>query len=64
MCHYDPQIYESTGRVSGGVCDGCSDNTQGRSCEECIPSYYQDPVKDVRDRDICQRKCLHVTVLL
>ncbi|XP_071527681.1 laminin subunit beta-1 isoform X2 [Panulirus ornatus] len=54
MCHFDPQVYENTGRVSGGVCDDCSHNTQGRNCEECIPYYYQDPGKEIHDAEICQ----------
>ncbi|XP_042225500.1 laminin subunit beta-1-like isoform X3 [Homarus americanus] len=54
FCHFDPQVYEDTGRISGGVCDDCSHNTQGRSCEECVPFYYQDPSRDIRDAEVCQ----------
>ncbi|KAK8404595.1 hypothetical protein O3P69_007682 [Scylla paramamosain] len=54
MCHFDPQVYEATGFVSGGVCDDCAHNTQGRNCEECIPYYYQDPDRELYDSEICQ----------
>ncbi|XP_047469022.1 laminin subunit beta-1-like isoform X2 [Penaeus chinensis] len=53
-CHFDPDVYETSGRISGGVCDDCAHNTYGRNCEQCIPYYYQDPARDIRDADICQ----------
>lgn len=54
MCHFDSQVFEGTGFVSGGVCDDCTHNTQGRNCEECIPYYYQDPGRELYDPEICQ----------
>ncbi|XP_013395107.1 laminin subunit beta-1 isoform X3 [Lingula anatina] len=53
-CHFDPAVYEATGRVSGGVCDDCQHNTMGRNCQECKPFYYQDPTKDIRHPEVCK----------
>lgn len=55
-CHFDEAVYEQTGRISGGVCDGCEHNTMGRNCEECKPYFYHDPQYDISDPDACQRK--------
>jgi len=53
-CHFDPAVYEATGRVSGGVCDDCMHNTMGRNCQECKPFFYKDPEKDIRDPLVCR----------
>ena len=33
--------------VSGGVCEGCRDNTEGVQCETCRLGYYPNPDPDV-----------------
>lgn len=52
-CHHDAAVFELTGRMSGGVCDGCTDNTMGRNCEQCKQYFYQDPTKPFTDHDVC-----------
>ncbi|XP_018022771.1 laminin subunit beta-1 isoform X4 [Hyalella azteca] len=53
-CYFDPKVYEETGRISGGVCQECAHNTQGRNCQECVPYFYQEEGRDLRDPAICQ----------
>lgn len=55
-CHFDQEVYENSGRVSGGVCDGCEHNTQGQHCEQCLPFFYRDPHEDIRSPYVCKRK--------
>ncbi|MCL4130269.1 UNVERIFIED_CONTAM: hypothetical protein GTU68_032792, partial [Idotea baltica] len=48
-CHFDHNVYEATGRISGGVCDECLHNTVGRNCESCIDYYFQDQNRKEQD---------------
>jgi len=57
-CHFDPAVYEATGRTSGGVCDDCQHNTMGHHCEECKPFYYPDPQRAITDPHLCRRELL------
>ncbi|EFP07181.1 hypothetical protein CRE_13469 [Caenorhabditis remanei] len=52
-CHFDRAVYEASGFVSGGVCDDCMHNTQGKNCEQCKPFYYRDPRRTIDDPHVC-----------
>ncbi|XP_075709792.1 laminin subunit beta-3 [Rhinoderma darwinii] len=52
-CHFDPAVYEASGRESGGVCEDCADGTTGKNCERCKSDYYRKPNQDMSNRDAC-----------
>ena len=52
-CHFDSRVFAASGQTSGGVCENCQHNTEGKNCEICIPGYYQDPDKEMTDADVC-----------
>lgn len=52
-CHFDRAVYEASGFVSGGVCDDCMHNTQGKNCEQCKPFFYRDPLRNINDPHVC-----------
>ncbi|KAL3094721.1 hypothetical protein niasHS_006016 [Heterodera schachtii] len=53
-CHFDWAVYNASGFVSGGVCDDCQHNTQGKNCEQCKPYFYRDPQRIIRDPYVCR----------
>nr|XP_023655541.1 netrin-4-like isoform X2 [Paramormyrops kingsleyae] len=40
-CHFSRWMWQTTGGVSGGVCDGCRHNTEGSRCQRCRPGYQR-----------------------
>lgn len=55
-CHFDMDVYQASGGVSGGVCEDCQDNTTGQHCDQCKLFFYQDPRKAISDPHACLRK--------
>lgn len=53
-CHFDPAVFNKTGKISGGVCDNCQHNTMGVNCERCKPKFYKDPSLDIQRPEICR----------
>ncbi len=56
-CHFDEEIYKESNFTSGGVCDNCEDNTEGRNCERCKKDFWRDPTKPIDDITTC-KPCL------
>lgn len=52
-CHFDRAVYQASGFQSGGVCDDCQHNTQGKNCEQCKPFFYRDPSRSLSDPYVC-----------
>lgn len=59
-CHFDQTVYESSGRKSGGVCDGCMHHTTGPKCDQCAPGYQPNPRSRMNRPDACIRKWMKV----
>ncbi|KAM7006218.1 laminin subunit beta-3 [Tautogolabrus adspersus] len=54
-CHFDPAVYEASGRRSGGVCEGCLHHTTGPKCDQCTPGYQPNPRSQMDRPDACIR---------
>ncbi|XP_028303311.1 laminin subunit beta-3 isoform X2 [Gouania willdenowi] len=54
-CHFDPDVFEQSGRTSGGVCEGCQHHTTGPKCDQCVPGYQPNPNSRMDRPDACTR---------
>ncbi|XP_062842586.1 laminin subunit beta-3 isoform X2 [Trichomycterus rosablanca] len=52
-CYFDSELYERSGRKTGGVCEECKHNTAGIHCELCAPNYYRNPYSNMQRSDTC-----------
>ncbi|KAI6223535.1 Laminin subunit beta-1 [Aphelenchoides fujianensis] len=53
-CHFDEATYVASGNVSGGICDDCMHNTQGKNCEQCKPYFFREPGRPIDDPYACR----------
>jgi len=53
QCVFNASVYEETGRMSGGVCLNCTDNTAGRQCETCTEFFYPRDGVPQTDPNVC-----------
>uniref|UniRef100_UPI00358E5C04 netrin-4 n=1 Tax=Myxine glutinosa TaxID=7769 RepID=UPI00358E5C04 len=59
LCHFDPALWRASQNRSGGVCDGCRDNTQGRHCHRCRPGFHRDPSQPLSSIHVCKPCSCH-----
>ncbi|NWJ05868.1 LAMB3 protein, partial [Crypturellus undulatus] len=52
-CHFDPGVYQASGGESGGVCDNCQHNTEGKNCERCKTNYFRNQRQDFAHPEAC-----------
>ncbi|XP_035245497.1 netrin-4 isoform X1 [Anguilla anguilla] len=56
-CRFSRRAWRSSGGSSGGICDNCRHNTEGRRCQRCRPGYHRRPAKPLNSPHACTR-CL------
>lgn len=57
-CRFSMEVFQQSGRRSGGVCQKCRHNTAGRHCQYCQNGYTRDHSKPLNHRMACQRQSL------
>ncbi|KAM9377301.1 netrin-4-like isoform 3-T3 [Pholidichthys leucotaenia] len=58
-CHFSRGLWLATGRRSGGVCDDCRHNTEGRYCQNCKKGFYRDSSRPKTAPDSCKSCSCH-----
>nr|BAB68352.1 netrin [Ciona savignyi] len=54
-CRFNHDLFEKSGRISGGVCVKCRHNTDGRYCHFCKAGYYRNnKTKSISDKRTCK----------
>lgn len=52
-CYFDQEVYERSGKVSGGMCYNCKHNTTGRFCHQCAEGSYRTPDTPISSPNAC-----------
>lgn len=53
-CRFSMEVFQQSGRKSGGVCQKCRHHTAGRHCQYCQNGYTRDHSKPANHRRVCQ----------
>ncbi|KAI1288372.1 Netrin-1 [Halotydeus destructor] len=53
-CRFNMELFNLSGRKSGGVCVNCRHNTAGRNCHYCKEGFYRDPEKPITHKKACK----------
>lgn len=59
-CRFSMEVFQQSGRRSGGVCQKCRHHTAGRHCQYCQNGYTRDHSKPLNHRKACQCRSLDV----
>ncbi|KAF7651770.1 hypothetical protein LDENG_00105840, partial [Lucifuga dentata] len=59
-CRFSMEVFQQSGRRSGGVCQKCRHHTAGRHCQYCQNGYTRDHSKPLNHRKACQPCQCHV----
>ncbi|XP_007888755.1 netrin-4-like [Callorhinchus milii] len=59
-CHFDLSTWLASNKRSGGVCDGCRHNTEGRRCQRCKPGFHRDSRKASSSAHVCKPCSCHL----
>uniref|UniRef100_A0A8D0L970 Netrin-1 n=1 Tax=Sphenodon punctatus TaxID=8508 RepID=A0A8D0L970_SPHPU len=53
-CRFSMELYELSGRRSGGICLGCRHHTAGRHCQYCQTGYKRDLSHSITSSKACK----------
>uniref|UniRef100_A0A4W6ECN5 Netrin 5 n=1 Tax=Lates calcarifer TaxID=8187 RepID=A0A4W6ECN5_LATCA len=53
-CRFSMEVFQQSGRRSGGVCQKCRHHTAGRHCQYCQNGYTRNHSKPLNHRKACQ----------
>ncbi|XP_061525686.1 netrin-3 [Phycodurus eques] len=53
-CRFSMEVFQQSGRRSGGVCLKCRHHTAGRHCQYCHNGYTRDQSKPLQHREACR----------
>ncbi|KAM9836413.1 netrin-1 [Aulostomus maculatus] len=59
-CRFSMEVFQQSGRQSGGVCQKCRHHTAGRHCQYCQNGFTRDHSKPLHHRKACQPCQCHV----
>ncbi|XP_075687927.1 netrin-4-like [Rhinoderma darwinii] len=53
-CRFDHNVWLSSGKKSGGVCENCQHNTEGHRCQRCRAGHYRDATEPASSPLACK----------
>uniref|UniRef100_A0ACB8EVX9 Uncharacterized protein n=1 Tax=Sphaerodactylus townsendi TaxID=933632 RepID=A0ACB8EVX9_9SAUR len=53
-CRFSMELFELSGRQSGGICLNCRHHTAGRHCQYCLPGFKRDLSRSITSSKACK----------